>query len=59
MAAMVIEVPEELKALGEAVADVVAAVTKARAPGVGGKSVDYGAIEVKSGGAATGPCGSP
>jgi len=45
---MVIEVPEELKILGEAMVEVMAAVQKARA-GTAGNAVDYRAIEVAIG----------
>ena len=49
---MVIEVPEELKDLGGAVVEMIAAVTSARDKGKGGKAVDYGAVEVAIGDAA-------
>lgn len=49
MAVMVIEVPEELKALGDAMIEAVAAVRKARSGAAGGKSVDYGAVETAIG----------
>ena len=49
---MVIEVPAELKALGEAMVGVMAAVAKARAGTGAGKAVDYPAIEVSIGEAA-------
>ncbi len=52
MAAMVIEVPEELKALGDAMAETMAAMSKARAGSAAGKAVNYGAIEVAIGEAA-------
>ncbi len=44
MTGMVIEVPEELKALGVAMVEAVAAVTKARAANAG-RAVDYAAVE--------------
>ena len=54
MAVMVIEVPEELKALGDAMVEALAAVTKARAGVKGGKAVDYGAVEMAIGEAVAG-----
>ncbi len=45
---MVIEVPQELKALGDAMVEAMAAVAKARA-GTAGKAVDYAAVEVAIG----------
>lgn len=41
---MVIEVPEKLKALGEAMVEAMSAVAKARWGGAG-KAVDYGVVE--------------
>ena len=52
MAAMVIEVPEELKALRDAMVEAMAVVAKARSGTGAGKAVDYGAIEVAIGEAA-------
>jgi post-segregation antitoxin (ccd killing protein) len=52
VAVMVIEVPEELKPLGDAMMDAIAAVRKARAATGAGKAVDYAAVEVAIGGAA-------
>lgn len=49
VAVMVIEVPEELKALGDAMVEALAAVTKARAGTKGGKAMDYGAVEMAMG----------
>jgi hypothetical protein len=46
---MVIEVPEELKPLGDAMIDAIAAVRKARTATGAGKAVDYAAIEVAIG----------
>jgi len=51
---MVIEVPEELKILGEAMIEVMGAVAKARAGTATGKAVDYGAVEVAIGEAVAG-----
>jgi hypothetical protein len=45
MAAMVIEVPEELKDFGVAVLATIEVVQKAVAGSVGGKAVDYDAVE--------------
>ena len=45
MAGMLIEVPQELKALGDAMVEVLAAVDRARAGTTAGKAVDYGAVE--------------
>jgi hypothetical protein len=42
---MVIEVPEELKDLGEAMREVVAAVTTATRAAVSGRAVDYAQVE--------------
>jgi len=47
----VIEVPQELKALGDAMVEPMAAVANARA-GAPGKAVDYAAVEVAIGEAA-------
>jgi hypothetical protein len=44
---MLIEVPEELKDLGEAMVGVMAAVKTALGGGVGGKSLDYDDVECK------------
>lgn len=52
MAAMVIEVPAELKAVGDAMVEALAAVTKARAGCAGGRAVDYGTVEAAIGEAA-------
>jgi hypothetical protein len=52
VAVMVIEVPEELKPLGDAMMDAIAAVRKPRAATGAGKAVDYAAVEVAIGGAA-------
>ena len=52
MAVMVIEVPQELKALGDAMVEAIAAVAKARAGTVAGKAVDYASVEVAIGEAA-------
>jgi len=49
---MVIEVPEELKPLGDAVMEAIAAVRKARAATRAGKAMDYAAVEVAIGDAA-------
>jgi hypothetical protein len=49
---MVIEVPEELKSLGEAMVEVIGVVAKARAGTAAGKAVDYAAVEVAIGEAA-------
>ena len=46
---MVIELPAELKALGEAMVDAMAAVTKARAGSGAGRAVDYGVVETTIG----------
>jgi hypothetical protein len=46
MAGMVIEVPEELKAFGDALVEAMASVSKGRASAAAGRAVDYGAIEV-------------
>jgi hypothetical protein len=46
---MLIEVPQELKALGEAMMEAMAAVAKARAGTAAGKAVDYAAVEVAIG----------
>jgi hypothetical protein len=46
---MVIEVPAELKALGDAMVEALGAVTKARAGTKGGKAVGYGAVEMAMG----------
>lgn len=46
VAAMVIEVPEELKTLGDAMVEALAAVMKARAGTKGGRAVDYVAVEM-------------
>jgi hypothetical protein len=46
VAAMVIEVPQELKALGDAMVEALAAVTKARGGTAAGKALDYAAVEV-------------
>ncbi len=54
MAAMVIEVPQELKALGDAMVEAIAAVAKARAGSAAGKAVDYAAVEVAIGEAVAG-----
>jgi len=48
---MVIEVPAELKCLGEAMADSLAAVRSAMARAGSGKSVDYAEVEVAIGAA--------
>jgi hypothetical protein len=53
VAAMVIEVPQELKALGDAMVEAMAAVAKARAGTAAGKAVDYAAVEVAIGEAVT------
>ncbi len=53
MAAMVIEVPAELKTLGDAMVEALAAVTKARAGTATGKAVDYAAVEAVIGEAAS------
>lgn len=45
MAKMVIEVPEELRELGEALAEMVAAVQRTVARSGGGKAVDYAEVE--------------
>jgi hypothetical protein len=52
VAVMVIEVPQELKALGDAMVEAIAAVAKARAGTVAGKAVDYASVEVAIGEAA-------
>ena len=52
MAVMVIEVPQELKALGVALMEAIAAVRKVRAGTGAGKAVDYAAVEVAIGAAA-------
>ena len=49
---MLIEVPQELKALGDAMVEALAAVAKARAGTGAGKAVDYAAVEVAIGEAA-------
>jgi hypothetical protein len=49
VALMVIEVPAELKALGEAMLEAMAVVTKARTGTVAGRAVDYGVIEAAIG----------
>ena len=51
MGTMVIEVPAELKCLGEAMADSLAAVRSAMARAGSGKSVDYAEVEVAIGAA--------
>lgn len=51
MAVMVIEIPAELKELGEAMVAMVATVKNAAARGLGGKALDYGAIECEIGAA--------
>ena len=51
VAVMVIEVPQELKALGDAMVEAMAVVSRARA-GRAGKAVDYAAVEVAIGEAA-------
>lgn len=45
MAAMMIEVPEELKDLGVAMVEAMATVKKALGGAVGGKALDYDAVE--------------
>jgi len=45
VAAMVIEVPEELKDLGEAMAETLAAVKKEIGGVIGGRSIDYDSVE--------------
>ena len=52
MDGMLIEVPQELKALGDAMVEALAAVAKARAGTGAGKAVDYAAVEVAIGEAA-------
>ena len=52
MAVMVIEVPEDLKALGDAMREALAVVAKARVGTAAGKAVDYGAVEITVGEAA-------
>ena len=52
MAVMVIEVPEELKPLGDAMMEAITAVRKARAGTGAGKAMDYAAVEVAIGDAA-------
>lgn len=54
MGKMVIEVPEELKALGVAMVEALAAVAKARGGTAAGKALDYAAVEVAIGEAAAG-----
>lgn len=49
VAIMVIEVPAELKALGEAMVEAMAAVTKARGGTGAGRAVDYGVVETAIG----------
>ena len=49
MGIMVIEVPAELKALGEAMVEAMAAVSKARAGTGAGRAVDYGVVETTIG----------
>ena len=49
MVAMVIEVPQELKALGDAMVEAMAAVAKARGGTAAGKAVDYAAVETAIG----------
>ncbi len=51
---MVIEVTDELKALGDAMVAPLAPVTKARAGTKGGRAVDYGAVEMAIGEAVAG-----
>src|ERR1700694_4491422 len=46
---MLIEVRQELKALGDAMVEALAAVAKARAGTGAGKAVDYAAVEVAIG----------
>ncbi len=48
---MVIEVPEELKSLGEAMAESLAVVRRAMASAVSGKAADYAEVEVAIGAA--------
>ena len=52
VASMVIEIPAELKALGEAMVEALAAVNKARAGTGAGRALDYGAVETTIGEAA-------
>jgi hypothetical protein len=51
---MVIEVPQELKALGDAMVEALATVAKARGGTAAGKALDYAAVEVAIGEAAAG-----
>ena len=51
MGTMVIEVPEALKSLGEAMAESLAAVRRIMASAGSGKSVDYAEVEVAIGAA--------
>jgi len=44
---MLIEVPEELKDLGKAMADSMAAVKKALGAAIGGKALDYDDVECR------------
>jgi hypothetical protein len=49
VAGMVIEVPAELKALGDAMVEAMAAVAKARGGTAAGKAVNYAAVEMAIG----------